>query len=45
MIGKLLGHTQKQTTVRYTHLVCGTTGASAARTEDSIDGDLNATEG
>ena len=45
MIGKLLGHTQKQTTIRYTHLACGTTGASAARTEDSIDGDLNAAEG
>ena len=40
MIGKLLGHTQVQTTARYAHLARDTVKASAARIGDSIDGDL-----
>ena len=42
MIGKLLGHTQVQTTARYAHLARNTVKASAARIGDSIDGDLEA---
>ena len=41
MIGKLLGHTQVQTTARYAHLAHDTVKASAARIGDSIDGDLH----
>ena len=44
MIGKLLGHTQVQTTARYAHLARDTVKASAARIGDSIDGDLAAAE-
>ena len=44
MIGKLLGHTQVQTTARYAHLARDTVKASAARIGDSIDGDLSASE-
>lgn len=44
MIGKLLGHTQVQTTARYAHLARDTVKASAARIGDSIDGDLATTE-
>ncbi|MDE2789532.1 MAG: tyrosine-type recombinase/integrase [Paracoccaceae bacterium] len=44
MIGKLLGHTQVQTTARYAHLARDTVKASAARIGDSIDGDLDVTE-
>ena len=40
MIGKLLGHTQVQTTARYAHLARDTVKASAARIGDSIDSDL-----
>ena len=40
MIGKLLGHTQVQTTARYAHLARDTVKASAARIGDSIDDDL-----
>ena len=40
MIGKLLGHTQVQTTARYAHLARDTVKASAARIGDSIDQDL-----
>ena len=40
MIGKLLGHTQVQTTARYAHLARDTVKASAGRIGDSIDGDL-----
>ena len=40
MIGKLLGHTQVQTTARYAHLARDTVRASAARIGDSIDHDL-----
>ncbi len=39
-IGKLLGHTQVQTTARYAHLARDTVQASAARIGDSIDNDL-----
>ena len=45
MIGKLLGHTQVQTTARYAHLARDTVKASAARIGDSIDGDLDAPKG
>ena len=44
MIGKLLGHTQVQTTARYAHLARDTVKASAACIGDSIDGDLAAAE-
>ena len=44
MIGKLLGHTQVQTTARYAHLARDTVKASAARIGDSIDGDLEPAE-
>ena len=44
MIGKLLGHTQVQTTARYAHLVRDTVKTSAARIGDSIDRDLDAAE-
>ena len=44
MIGKLLGHTQVQTTARYAHLARDTVKASAARIGDSIDGDLALTD-
>ncbi|MCY4430680.1 MAG: tyrosine-type recombinase/integrase [Rhodospirillales bacterium] len=42
MIGKLLGHTQVQTTARYAHLARDTMKVSAARIGDSIDCDLDA---
>ena len=44
MIGKLLGHTQVQTTARYAHLARDTVKASAARIGDSIDSDLEAAQ-
>ncbi len=44
MIGKLLGHTQVQTTARYAHLARDTVKASAARIGDSIDRDLDPAE-
>ena len=44
MIGKLLGHTQVQTTARYAHLARDTVKASAARIGDSIDNDLEIAE-
>ena len=44
MIGKLLGHTQVQTTARYAHLARDTVKASAGRIGDSIDRDLDAAE-
>ena len=44
MIGKLLGHTQVQTTARYAHLARDTVKASAARIGDSIDNDLDVSE-
>jgi len=44
MIGKLLGHTQVQTTARYAHLARDTMKVSAARIGDSIDRDLELDE-
>ena len=44
MIGKLLGHTQVQTTARYAHLARDTVKVSAARIGDSIEQDLNSSE-
>ena len=44
MIGKLLGHTQVQTTARYAHLARDTVKASAARIGDSVDHDLDAVQ-
>ena len=44
MIGKLLGHTQVQTTARYAHLARDTVKASAARIGDSIEQDLHVSE-
>ena len=40
MIGKLLGHTQVQTTARYDHPARDTMKAPTARIGDSIDNDL-----
>ena len=40
MIGKLLGHTQVQTTARYARLARDTVKASAARIGDSINSNL-----
>ena len=44
MIGKLLGHTQVQTTARYAHLARDTVRASASRVGDSIGEALASTE-
>ena len=44
MIGKLLGHTQVQTTARYAHLARGTVRASASRVGDSIGEALRSTD-
>ena len=44
MIGKLLGHTQVQTTARYAHLARDNVKASAARIGDSIEQDLDSSE-
>ena len=40
MIGKLLGHTQVQTTARYAHLARDSIQNAAARITGSIGGDL-----
>ena len=40
MIGRLLGHTQIQTTARYAHLARDTEIASAAKVADSIEADI-----
>ena len=40
MIGKLLGHTQVQTTARYAHLVRDSIQNAAARIAGSIGGNL-----
>ena len=40
MIGKLLGHTQVQTTARYAHLARDSVKASASRIAGSIGGDI-----
>ena len=44
MIGKLLGHTQVQTTTRYAHLARDTVKASASRVGDSIGEALTSAE-
>ena len=43
MIGKVLGHTQVQTTPLYVHFARDTVKAPAALIGDSIDNDLVAT--
>ena len=40
MIGKLLGHTQVQTTARYAHLTRNSVKASASRIAGSIGEDI-----
>ena len=40
MIGKLLGHTQVQTTARYAHLARDSVKASASRIAGSIGADI-----
>ena len=40
MIGKLLGHTQVQTTARYAHLARDSVKASASKIADSIGADI-----
>ena len=40
MIGKLLGHTQVQTTARYAHLARDSIQTAAARITGSINGNL-----
>ena len=42
MIGKLLGHTQVQTTARYAHPARDSVKASASKVADSIDADIPA---
>ena len=44
MIGKLLGHTQVQTTARYAHLANDSVKASGSRIGDSIGAALAAAE-
>ena len=44
MIGKLLGHTQVQTTARYAHLARDSVKASASKIADSIGADILAGE-
>ena len=41
MIGKLLGHTQVQTTARYAHLARDSIQTAAARITGSIGGNLD----
>ena len=41
MIGKLLGHTQVQTTARYAHLARDSIQTAAARITGSIGGNLS----
>ena len=42
MIGKLLGHTQVQTTARYAHLGRHSAKVAAVRKSDSLEADLDA---
>ncbi len=44
MIGKLLGHTQVQTTARYAHLANESVKASGSRVGDSIGAHIAPTE-
>ena len=41
MIGKLLGHTQVQTTARYTHLGRNSVKVAAVRISHSIEADMD----
>ena len=41
MIGKLLGHTQVQTTARYAHLGRNSVKVAAARISDSLEADMD----
>ncbi len=41
MIGKLLGHTQVQTTARYAHLGRNSVKIAAVRISDSLEADMN----
>ena len=41
MIGKLLGHTQVQTTARYAHLARNSVKVAAVRIADSLEGDMD----
>ena len=45
MIGKLLGHTQVQTTARYAHLARDSIQNAAARITGSIGGNLSSVQG
>ena len=45
MIGKLLGHTQVQTTARYAHLARDSIQNAAARITESIGGNLSSVQG
>ena len=45
MIGKLLGHTQVQTTARYAHLARDSIQSAAARITGSIGGNLSSAQG
>ena len=45
MIGKLLGHTQVQTTARYAHLARDSIQSAAARITGSIGGNLSSVQG
>ena len=44
MIGKLLGHTQVQTTARYAHLARDSVKASVSKVAESIGADILAGE-
>ena len=41
MIGKLLGHTQVQTTARYAHLGRNSVKVAAVRISDSLEADMD----
>ena len=41
MIGKLLGHRQIQSTVRYAHLARNSVKSDAARIADSLEADID----
>ena len=45
MIGRLLGHTQVQTTARYAHLARDSIQTAAARIIGSIGGNLSSVQG
>ena len=45
MIGKLLGHTQVQTTVRYAHLSRNSVKTAAVRISDSPEVDMDTPSG